>query len=289
MAIRIVTDSGSDIGQDVAESWGITVLPLPVSFGKEQYLDGIHMTADAFYTRMIETREIPRTRYVSAYRYYRAFARAVEAGDTVICITTSSGLSGCHRSALAAAQSFGDRVTVVDSLNACASLFVLVRHARTLVQMGKTHEEIVSRLERDKHRLHVISLCDTLEYVKRGGRVSRASALSARLFHTGSIITVDEGGKVRVIGRGTGRYDSFKVFTQLVEEAGGIDFSMPVCMSYSGLTDRKMLDYMKKEAALFEGREKSIHRTRFGATIGTYSGPDAFAIGFFHRRVAAFF
>jgi fatty acid-binding protein DegV len=73
-----------------------------------------------------------------------------------------------------------------------------------------------------------------------------------------------------------------------VDEKGGIDFSLPVCMAYSGLSDENMRRYMKKESALFEGREREVHAVQFGATVGTYSGPDAFAIGYFHKRLASF-
>ena len=288
MAIRTMTDSGSDISQATAKRWGIRVFPLPVSFGDEEFLDDVTLTADDLYRRMLDTGEIPRTSRVPPYIYEVAFAEAAAAGDTVICITLSSGMSDCYQSACAAAEKFGDRVSVVDSLNVCASQFALVRYAEGLVRMGKTHAEIVQRLERDKQRLHVISYVDTLEYVYKGGRLSLFQALAGGLLRIKPIITADEEGKVRVLGQASGRKNAYQILTQSVEDAGGIDFTLPVCMSYSGLSDEYMQVYMRQEAGLFEGKENQFHRTRFGPTVGTYSGPGAFAIGFFHKRIASF-
>jgi len=288
MAIRIMTDSGSDISQATAKRWGIHVIALPVRFGNEEFLDDVTLSADGLYRRMIDTGEIPRTSRVPSYIYEMAFAEAVAAGDTVICITLSSGMSDCYQSACAAAEKFGDRVSVVDSLNVCASQFALVRYAEGLSRMGKTHTEIVQRLERDKRRLHVISYVDTLEYIYKGGQLNLLQALAGGILRIKPVITADEEGKVRILGQASGRANAFRIFTQSVEDAGGIDFSLPVCMSYSGLSDENMQEYMRREAALFEGKENRFHRSRFGPTVGTYAGPGAFAIGFFHKRIASF-
>ena len=284
MGIRIITDSGSDIRQATAAKWGITVLPLSVRFGEEEFLDDVTLTADELYTRMIETGELPGTSQVPPYNYELAFRDAAEAGDSVICITVSSGLSGCYQSACLAAKNFPDQVSVVDSLTVCASQYVLVRYAEGLVRMGKSHEEIVQRLERNKKRLHVISLVDTLEYAFKGGRVSLAAKIAGGLLKVKPIITSDEEGKVKVLGKARGQKNGFRLFTELVEKTGGIDFSLPVCMAYSGLTDDNMQAYMKEEAQLFQGNENQVYKIQFGATVGSYSGPDAFAIGFFHKK-----
>ncbi|MDO5456035.1 MAG: DegV family protein [Eubacteriales bacterium] len=281
MAIRIITDSGSDITQSTAGRWGIRVLPLSVRFGDEEYEDDVTLKADDMYLRMIDTGEIPKTSQVSPGAYEEAFREAVEAGDEVICITVSSGLSGCYQSAMIAAEEFEDKVSVVDSLNVCASQFVLVRYALVLARHGSTRGEIVRRLERNRKRLHVIALVDTLEYARKGGRVSRTAALAGGLLGIKPIITAGPDGKVDLIGKARGMHAGFKLFSKLVDKTGGIDFRLPVCMAYSGLDDSSMRDFMSDQATLFEGQENHIHYSRIGATVGTYSGPNAFAIGFF--------
>ena len=115
------------------------------------------------------------------------------------------------------------------------------------------------------------------------------SVLFSALAGLGVFVTMfSRKEKVRIIGKARGRSRGYRLFSELVEKAGGIDFSLPVCMAYAGLSDDNMRDYMKKEAALFEGKEDSVHIIQFGATVGTYSGPGAFAIGFFHKRIASF-
>ena len=284
MSIRIMTDSGSDIKQKTADKWGITVLPLSVRFGDDEYFDDVTLTADDLYTRMIDTGELPKTSQVPPYSYEEAFRKAVDAGDSVICICVSSGLSGCYQSACIAAEEFGDKVSVIDSLNVCASQYVLVRYAEGLVRMGKTHEEIVQRLEYAKRRVHVIALVDTLDYAYKGGRLSLASKMAGSLLNVKPIITADENGKVKILGKARGQKKAFSLFTELVKKTGGIDFSKPVCMAYSGLSDANMLEYMTQEAPLFEGNENRVYKMQFGATVGTYSGPGAFAIGYFHKK-----
>ncbi len=281
MAIRIITDSGSDIKQKEARRWNVRVLPLTVRFGDEEFRDDIDLKADEMYARMEEKGEIPQTSQVPPFNYEAAFREAVEAGDEVICITVSSGMSGCYQSAMLAAQEFGDRVSVVDSLNVCASQYVLVRYARGLAHMGKSREEIVQRLENGKKRLHVIAFTETLEYVAKGGRVSKAVALAGGLLGIRPIITAGREGKVELIGKGRGTARAFKLFTKLVNKTGGIDGRLPVCIAYSGTSDSNMRAFLEQEAALFEGLEDKLHVTQIGATVGTYSGPGAIALGFF--------
>ncbi len=282
MAIRIITDSGSDIRQKTARRWGVRVLPLTVRFGEEEYRDDVELTADAMYARMEEKGEIPQTSQVPPFDFEEAFREAMEAGDEVVCITCSSGLSGCYQSAMIAAGEFDGRVSVVDSLNVCASQYVLVRYAQGLVRMGRDREEIVRRLENNKKRLHVIALTETLEYAAKGGRVSRAVAMAGGLLNIKPIITAGREGKVELIGKARGTARAWSLFSKLIEKTGGIDRRLPVCMAYAGRSDENMRAFMKEEASLFEGLEDRLHTTQIGATVGTYSGPGAIAIGFFH-------
>ena len=284
MAIRIITDSGSDITQDTADRWGIRVLPLSVRFGEEEYLDDVTLTSDDMYARMIDTGEIPKTSQISPGAYREAFREAVNAGDEVICITISSGMSGCFQSAMIAAEEFGDKVSVIDSLNVCASQYVYVRYARGLVRQGKPKDEIVRRLMRMRKRLHVIALVDSLEYARKGGRVSGAAALAGNIIHIKPIITSGREGKVEVLGTARGMNGAYKLFSKLIDKAGGIDSRFPVCLSYSGLSDAGMREYMEKSAEMFSEFKDRIHFSRIGATVGTYSGPNAIAIGFFDAR-----
>ena len=117
MSIRIICDSASDINQKTAKEMGITVLPLKIIFGKEQYLDGINMSHHEFYEKLESEDKLPTTSQVSPYDYERVFKEASEEGDTVICITLSAKLSGCNQSAHIAASEYEKQVYIVDSEN----------------------------------------------------------------------------------------------------------------------------------------------------------------------------
>ncbi len=110
MAVRIVTDSASDISQELAKEWGITVLPLKVRFGEEEFLDGVTLSAADFYRKLIETDEIPKTSQISPYEYSREFEEADKAGDELIYFSLSSGVSGSYQSACIAANDYSDNI-----------------------------------------------------------------------------------------------------------------------------------------------------------------------------------
>ena len=281
MSIRIITDSGSDIDQKTAARWGVKVLPLTVRFGDEEFKDGITLSADDMYNRMIENGEIPKTSQVPPFDYEAAFREAVDAGDEVICIALSSGMSGCYQSAVIAAQQFGDKVSVVDSLNVSSSQYVMVRFARALMHMDKSREEIVRRLEQSLKHLHVIALPSTLEYVEKGGRIPKSVAKAGSILNIKPIITSGAEGKVELIGKGRGTASAYKQFTKLVMKTGGINPRLPVCLAYSGVSDAPIHDFMEAQPELFDGLEGNIQFTQIGPTVGTYTGPGAIALGYY--------
>ena len=180
MAVRIATDSASDISQERAKELGITVLPLTVRFGEEEFLDGITLTGHDFYKKLIETDEIPKTSQVTPFEYSRLFKEAVEAGDEVILFSVSSGVSGSFQSANIAASEFEEGVYVIDTRQVCISEFIIVQRAVEMRDAGMGAEEIVEAITEELNKVHVIAVFDTLEYLKLGGRLSSA-AESGRL------------------------------------------------------------------------------------------------------------
>ena len=281
MSIKIITDSGSDINRQTAAKWDVRVLPLTVRFGDEEFFDGVTITADAMYDRMVKTGESPKTSQVPPFEYEKAFREAVEAGDDVICITLSSGMSGCWQSAMLAAEQFGGRVSVIDSLNACSSQYVMVYHARAMVRQNLDREEIVRRLEESRCRLHVIALPQTLEYLVKGGRLSKAAGMAGSILGIKPIITAGAEGKVEVLGKARGTSAAYRLFSNLVGKTGGIDTRLPVCISYAGVSDKSMHNFMKQQPDLFSGLEGKLHFSQIGPTIGTHLGPDAIALGYY--------
>ena len=280
MAIRIIIDYASDISQAEAKQWGIEVLPLKTMFGTEEYLDGVTLDHDGFFQKLIESDVLPTTSQLSPFAYAEKFKEAADCGDTVLCITLSAKLSGCYQSAAIAAEDFPDTVKLVDSENVCIGERILVQRALALREEGRSLEEIVAALEREKKHIRVIALLDTLEYLKKGGRISSAVALAGTLFSIKPVITV-QNGEIALLGKARGSKNGSNMLMTLVQKEGGINFDRPYCLAYSGLSDALLRKYIEDSASLYEGRISDLPVTSIGSTIGTHVGPGAIAAAFF--------
>ena len=177
MAIRLITDSTSDISQVQGEKMGITIVPLKVVFEDGEYLDGVTLTPDEFYQKLTVCNELPHTSQPAPEAFLKYFKEAKEAGDEVIVVPISSKLSGTVQSAAVAKEQCGaDNVFIVDSLNATIGLHLLIDIAVSMREEGKSAKEIVEALEAAKERVCLHIAADTLEYLKKGGRITPAAA-----------------------------------------------------------------------------------------------------------------
>ena len=280
MSVRIICDSASDITKEMAQKLNVTVLPLKTIFGTEEYLDGVNMSHQEFFEKLIETDELPTTSQIAPFDYETVFKEAIEAGDTVVCITLSSKLSGCNQSAHIAAEEFEGKVFIVDSENVCIAEQILVEFAVRLRDEGKTAEEIVEILNVEKKNIRLIALLDTLEYLKKGGRISSAVALAGTLLSIKPVIGI-ENGEVVMLGKARGSKNGNNMLMSLVEKEGGINFDKPFNVAYSGLSDAALQKYMRDSAKLYEGKVDEIPVRTIGSTIGTHAGPGAIAAAFF--------
>lgn len=280
MSVRIICDSASDITKEMAQQWDVTVLPITVIFGEETYLDGVTMSHEEFFEKLIETDELPTTSQISPYDYDKVFKEIAEAGDTAVCITLSSKLSGCNQSAHIAVEGYSEQVFIVDSENVCIGEQILVEMAVKLRDEGKTAQEIVEILNKEKKNIRLIALLDTLEYLKKGGRISSAVALAGTLLSIKPVIAV-ENGEVTMVGKARGSKNSNNMLINLVEKEGGINFNKPYSLAYSGLSDKLLQKYIVDSERLYEGKANQLPVCTIGSTIGTHVGPGAIAAAFF--------
>jgi len=281
MAIYIVTDSASDITQEEAKTLGITVVPLKTIFGDQEYLDGVTLTHEEFYKKLKTEKELPTTSQVSPYQYEEAFKDHKD--DSIICITVSGGLSGCFQSATIASE--GYNVVVVDSENVSIGESVLVKKALRLIDEGLSCEEIVDTLNKVKKDIRVIALFDTLENLKRGGRLSASAATIGSLLSIKPVVTIQDG-LIEVLGKARGAKKGGNLLTEFVEKRGGIDFNEPLAMVYSG-SDRKLLDdYVNAHEDLFidHMKKEDLPVSNIGSVIGTHAGEGAVGIAFFAKN-----
>lgn len=283
MSIRIITDSASDITQAEAKQFNIDVLPLKTIFGEEEYLDGITLDHAGFYQKLIESDVLPTTSQIAPIEYEEKFRSAVENGDEVVCVTISSKLSGCHQSACIAAEDFPGKVVVVDSLNAALGERLVVQLALKARDEGKTAAETAELLNTQKQSIRLIALLDTLEYLKKGGRISAASAFAGTLLSIKPVISV-ENGEVVTLGKARGSKNGNNMLRELVEKNGGINFEMPFALAYTGLDDTLLQKHIADSASLYVGKVDHLPVYSIGSTIGTHVGPGAIAVAFFSNN-----
>lgn len=288
MAVRIITDSASDITrEDVAAAGNpaLGVLPLSITFGNTTYEDGVNLSHQRFYELLVEGDDLPMTGQVNPYAFEQAIGEAHAAGDEVIVITLSGKLSGTNASANTAAASFDSGVYVVDSKNVTVGERVLVDYALRLVGEGLSAADIATALEQAREDIYVVGLLDTLEYLRRGGRIPASAAALGKLLSIKPVITIEDGA-VELLGKARGSKNGRNLLTQQVEAAGGIDFAMPIALGYAGLDDALLRKYIEDSRHIWEDHialeDLPVHSV--GATIGTHVGPGAIALAFFRQR-----
>lgn len=276
--LRIITDSASDIMEPDRKD--LTVLPMTVRFGEKEYLDGVTINHQEFYEKLIESDELPVTSLISPGDFEAAYQKAAEAGEQVLVVTLSGRLSGTYQSACIAAADFEENVRVVDSMNATIGEQILVLYALQLSDQGVELDEIVRTLEQAKKKIHVLGLLDTLEYLKKGGRISKTAAFLGGALSVKPVVTVAEG-EVVMLGKARGSRNGNNFLIHEIEKAGGVDFTRPYRLGYTGLDDTLLQKYIHDSERLWKGNADSLPVSSIGATIGTHVGPGAIAVAFF--------
>ena len=289
MDVRIITDSGSDILPDLASEWGITVIPLTVRFGDEEFYDGVTLSREQFYNRLIESDELPKTSQITPGRYEEAFRAALDAGEEIVCLVLSADISGSWQSACIAKENIAEedpaaaeRIHLVDTQQFCGSEYIQVHWAVQLRDQGFSAAQIAEKVDAQKGHARVLALFDTLEYLKLGGRISPVAAAAGGLLSIKPVVTIEKG-VVEVIGKARGSLKGNNMLNEFIEKVGGVDWGKPIVLCYTGLSRIKLDKYLKDSAHLYQDHYAAgeIPVSHVGATIGTYTGPGAIACAFY--------
>lgn len=282
MAVKLLVDSTFDFTLSQLEELGMDCVRLRLHFGGEEFIDGVTITPHQFYERLIESDTLPTTSQATPTDFSEAFERLTADGSDVVAMTLSSALSGTYQSAMIAASDFAGRVRVVDTMNVTLGAQILALYAHRLVAEGKGMDAIADELEAVKGRVHLIALLDTLEYLKRGGRISSAAAFAGGILSIKPVIAI-RNGEVAVIGKARGSKNGNNLLSQMIEKYG-VDFSMPYMLGYSGLSDATLQKYKADSARLWVGHADDLPIMTIGSVIGTHAGPGALGVAFFGKE-----
>ena len=279
MKPRIVVDSTADILPEYLNQ--IHTVPLTVSFGDEEYIDGVTIDHRTFYQKLIETDAMPSTSQASPAAFAEQYDQAAAADEEVVVITISSKLSGTYQSAMIAAAGRSS-VYIVDSENASVGCGILVGLALRYLRDGMTASAIAEKLQEDKKKIVVIALLDTLEYLKRGGRISKAAAFAGGLLNIKPVISIADG-EIQLLGKARGSKMGNNLLVQQIQKVGGIDFAKPVLLGYTGLSDVLLQKYIEDSSYLWSASLDAVRYVSIGSVIGAHAGPGAIAVAFFRK------
>lgn len=268
MTVKVVTDSTADIPAEVAQELGITVVPLYVHFGHETYQDGIDLSADEFYRRLMTEPALPKTSAPSSGAFTETYERLAAETDEILSIHISTKLSATYNSALVgkSGMKVNCRVEVIDSLSVTIGLGILVIAAAKAALAGKSLDEVTAIVAETIPRTHCIAIVDTLDYLYKGGRIGKAQALLGSALNIKPVLVIQDG-EVYPVGRVRGLP---KAIARIIELASKFHNIGEMILAYTTTPDELEL-LAERLAPLFpHGR---IYKSRCGSTIGTYLGP----------------
>ena len=281
MAVKFIIDSASDVLPNECKKLGAVHVPLTVRFGDKEFADAVDLSHRKFYKMLTSGKEEhPTTSQITPAAWAEAMEEATKDGNTAVVITVSSKLSGTYQSACIAAGDFEGKVYVVDSMSATIGERLLLQYGLRLAADGLDAAAIKDRLDAVKERICIYARVDTLEYLRKGGRVGAATAVVGTMLNFKPLLAVRDG-LVESVGKARGPKAADKMLRELVAKSGGIDFSKPMCAAYSGLEDDNLKTFLSESTDMLCGSEAPI--ATVGCVIGAHVGPGAVAIAFFHN------
>ncbi|MFH1140476.1 MAG: DegV family protein [Chloroflexota bacterium] len=272
MAVRIVTDSTADLPSDLVKKLAIIVIPCNLHFGQETFRDGVDMDADGFYQRLTSESQLPTTSQPSPGAFLEVYRGLADAGHQVVSIHVSGALSGTMNSALQAKEQLpGASVEVIDSRQVSLALGLAVTAAARAARDGASWEETVQVARRSLGQVQLFALLDTLEYLRRGGRVGKVRGFVGSLLRVRPLITVRDGivqSATSVRSRAAG----IQYMVTLAEEAAPLQ-QLAVMHSTTPQEADSLADRLRSLVP-----DGFVIQARIGPVIGTHVGPGAIGI-----------
>ena len=257
---------------------------MPLYIGEKLYREGVDLSRDEFYDMLRKGIDVS-TSQPSPAEVIDMWKEMLKEYEEIVYIPLSSALSGSCMAAAAMANddAFAGKVFVVDNGRVATPMHRSVLDAVEMVEKGYSAAEIKKILEETREKMTIYIGLSTLEYLKKGGRISPAVALAGSLLSIKPVIAV-ENGEVTILGKARGSKNGNNMLMSLVEKSGGINFEKPFSLAYSGLSDMLLQKYISDSAHLYQGKAVHLPVARIGSTIGTHAGPGAVAVAFFSNH-----
>jgi len=270
MTVRIVTDSTADLQPEEAKTLGITIVPLTVFFGEEAYLDNVELDNASFYSKLQISKELPRTSQPSPASFQAAFTRLIEEGaDGIISVHLSAKLSGTYQSACTARDTLPESlrkvpIEVIDSRSASAGMSLALKRAVEEARQNLRLEEIKAHLIDQFVRTRIIAVLDTLEFVKRGGRIGSAEALIGNMLSFKPIIALKDG-EVVPLERPRTRGKAYARVAQIIAESDPLQE-----LAIAEASEEVGLQLAEALRSVYQGE---ISHYKLGSVLGAHAGP----------------
>lgn len=279
MSVRIIVDSTADLIPEIKNK--VKVVPLTVHFGDEEFVDGVTITHEEFYKKLVEGDVLPRTSQANPAEFAEVFEEVVEAGDTAVVITVASKLSGTFQSAMIAAGDYLEQIYVVDSKTVAIASGILAEYALGLADEGKSAKEIFDCLLVERDNVCLYAALDTLEYLQKGGRISKTAAIAGGVLNIKPIVSIKDG-EILTLGKARGTKGANKMLISEVQKTSGVDFSKPLMFGFTGLSDELLQKFMEESKEMWDDANE-LQTTSIGSVVGTHAGPGAYAVAYFVR------
>ena len=278
---QIIIDSTTDVTEEFRDK--VIIVPLTVSFGEKEYKDGIELSRNEFYQKLESGDVLPKTSQASPVSFENVYREVRDKGMNGLVITLASNLSGTYQSACIAAEDYPE-ICVVDSKNVAIGAGILAEYAVSCAEQGMPAEQIAKEIEEKRDDVCLVAMLDTLEYLWKGGRLSRTASIAGGLLNIKPVITIKDGAVV-ILGKARGAKKTNNLLVELIK-SNGVQYDMPVLLGYTGTSDELLQNYISDSRALWEGHIDRLECSQICSVIGTHAGPGAVAAAFFKERIS---
>ena len=277
MPVKFVIDAGCDLDHSQASALGVSLVPMTIRFGDKEYRSGYDLTTSEFYQKLEGAQELPTTSQPTPYDFQQVFQEIVEQGDQVVVLCVSSLLSGTYQSAMIAAAEFPNQVCVIDTKAVSLGQRILLEYGLSLSKYGATAVDIATELEKKKQKIRIYGAVESLEYLIKGGRLSKAAGAVGSVLGIRPVLHLADG-QLAVAGKARGLKAVIALTHELIEK-DGIDMSMPFAVGFTGNSDAVLEPFLSAPNCAW--KDKTVPTYQIGSTVGTHTGPGLFMAAFF--------